>query len=832
MLHEFVEMRREKIKRLALGALILGCAAFFALYGVFALVRGKKGEFVASRLDYLSAVANLKAESIREFHRERISDLLFYSTDPHLMNEYLELLRGGVPAKKHVTSTFTALIHRGLYASVTLADSGGRVVLNVPAGAESIAPSNHPAGPPRLMGLRRGSDGRPALEYEVGTAAGARLLFRIYNLSWLAPLIEHWPGAERTAEAIIFQRDGNSLIALTTPRQPPTAGQPLRIPLVPGSVARRAADGESGPMRGRDYRGELCYSVARLIPEIDWILITKADEKELLAPLNERLHLHVFAACGIACFLAAALLLMFRVHTDRLRAEADAEHRLLSTAIEQAGESIVITDKEGRVIYTNPAFTRTTGYSREEAHGRNPSFLKSGRHDAEFYSAMWKTLIGGGVWTGRFVNRRKNGTLFEEDASITPVRGEDGAVTHYIAVKRDNSPVRALEDQLFHSQKMEAIGRLAGGVAHDFNNILTTINGYSEMLADAAAPDSQTAADLAEILGAGRRAALLTRQLLTFSRRAPADPVVIDLRVIVRTMEKMLRRTLGEDVRLALDLSPEPLWVKTDPGQVDQVIMNLAVNARDAMPHGGTLTVRAHAADLKTDEVRNIEIIPAGRYAVLSVADDGEGMDASVLSRIFEPFFTTKEKGKGTGLGLATVFGIVKQNDSHITVDSAPGRGSTFTIHFPMVSQPAAPAGVPADRLPAPARGDETVLVVEDQAEVLRLVARALTPQGYRVLACRSADEAQEFVRGNKDPIHLLLTDVVMPVMGGAELAASLRAVLPDMRVLYMSGYTDGRLDGLIESGERADLLLKPFTAEQVCRRVRDALDGAAPRVA
>ena len=379
---------------------------------------------------------------------------------------------------------------------------------------------------------------------------------------------------------------------------------------------------------------------------------------------------------------------------------------------------------------------------------------------------------------------------------------------------------------------MEAIGRLAGGVAHDFNNILTTINGYAEMLADAAQPDSQAAADLGEILGAGRRAALLTRQLLTFSRRAPADPVVVDLRVVVRTMEKMLRRTLGEDVRLALDLPETALWVQTDPGQIDQVLMNLSVNARDAMAHGGTLSVKVREAAFATDEVHALEVIPAGRYAALVVQDDGSGMQPSVRARIFEPFFTTKEKGKGTGLGLSTVFGIVKQNKGYISVDSAPGRGTAFTVHLPLVAAPDNTLEPAAPKAATSLRGDETILVVEDQSEVLRLVSRALTPQGYRVIACAGAAEALKEARALESPIHLLLTDVVMPGMGGEELAEHLRQARPETKVLFMSGYTDGRLDNLSRTKEKADLLLKPFTAEQVCRRVRDALDGEPPRTA
>ena len=468
------------------------------------------------------------------------------------------------------------------------------------------------------------------------------------------------------------------------------------------------------------------------------------------------------------------------------------------------------------------------GYTREEAYGRNPSVLKSGRHDAAFYGALWAAISRGEIWSGRLCNRRKDGTCFDEDASITPVRGADGRITHYIAVKRDISAVRSLEEQLLHAQKMEAIGRLAGGIAHDFNNILTTINGYSEMLADAAPPDSPLAADLAEILGAGRRAAMLTRQLLLFSRRAPADPVTLDLRVPVRTLEKMLRRTVGEDIRLDIRLSAEPLWVTGDAGQLDQVIMNLAVNARDAMPGGGVLTLSAREETLVAGLVDDLEVVPAGAYVALTIADDGAGMTPEVKARIFEPFFTTKEKGKGTGLGLATVFGIVKQNGGHIRVDSAPGKGAAFTVYLPRADAPPSSSEVGPDMDASPARGDETVLVVEDQADLLRLVTRTLTAQGYRVRAFGSASTALEVVKTQTEPLHLLLTDVVMPKMSGIELAKKVLAHHPEAQILYMSGYTDGRLDELA-SGSAAPLLLKPFSPAVLCRRVRAALDAAAP---
>jgi len=836
MLYKAVDMLRGitrlTARSLALGSLALASGLALAALAEFSMFRSEKADFLASRLGNLSVVADLKADSIRDFHHERLHDLNIYVSNIQLVPGFQDALNGDAAKLRRLAKIFDPLFSYGGYESLAIVDPRGRAVLVLPPGAEPPQPSEGKGDPLRFLRTRRAASGAATFEYEAPIPGGARLVTRVRSRALLSPLTERWPGVEKTAETSVFERDGEYLVPLNDIRHKKGSALSLRIPLGSDIISARAARGEAGPLLGRDYHGVPCYAAVRDMREFGWVLVAKADEDELLAPLKEKVRMVVLASFGALGLVALLVFLFIRWQTDRLSAEARAERLLLSAAIEQAGESVVITDKKGAILYTNPAFTRATGYTREEAYGKTSALLKSGRQTDDFYKTLWETVSRGEIWKGRFVNRRKDASVFEEDATITPVRDAAGTIIHFVAVKRDVSAVKSLEDQLFHSQKMEAIGRLAGGVAHDFNNILTTINGYAEMLADAAPPDSQAAADLAEILGAGRRAALLTRQLLTFSRRAPTDPVIVDLRVVVRTMEKMLRRTLGEDIRLTLDLPETALWVQTDPGQIDQVLMNFSVNARDAMAHGGTLSVRAHEAFFAKDEIHALEVIPAGRYAALVVKDDGSGMDPEVLPRIFEPFFTTKEKGKGTGLGLSTVFGIIKQNKGYISVDSAPGRGTAFTVHLPLVATPD-PALTPVPAKPATSlRGDETILVVEDQSEVLRLVTRALTPQGYRVIACAGAAEALKEARALEGAIHLLLTDVVMPGMGGEELAEHLRQARPETRVLFMSGYTDGRLDSLGRTNEKADLLLKPFTAEQVCRRVRDALDGAAPRTA
>jgi len=385
---------------------------------------------------------------------------------------------------------------------------------------------------------------------------------------------------------------------------------------------------------------------------------------------------------------------------------------------------------------------------------------------------------------------------------------------------------RRLEEQLRQSQKMEAVGRLAGGIAHDFNNLITVINGYSQLILDRVKAGDPTRPDAEEILRAGERAAALTRQLLAFSRKQILAPTVLNLNRSVLEMERMLRRLIGEDIELVASLEPQLASVMADPGQIEQVILNLAVNARDAMPHGGKLTLETANATLDEGFVALHPGAQPGPCVVLSVTDTGVGMDAEVLSHLFEPFFTTKEKGKGTGLGLSTIYGIVKQSNGTIWVSSEPGRGATFTVYLPRFDTGArgsAAAGGPAAVRP----GTEVVLLVEDSEDVRRFMEQFLARSGYSVLQAGSGDEALRRAEAHAGPIHLLLTDIVLPVMGGREIAHQVRAQRPGIKVLYTSGYTDrsGVENGILESG--VAFLQKPFTAEELLRKIRETLDTA-----
>jgi signal transduction histidine kinase len=394
------------------------------------------------------------------------------------------------------------------------------------------------------------------------------------------------------------------------------------------------------------------------------------------------------------------------------------------------------------------------------------------------------------------------------------------------ALERDMAERTRLESQLLQSQKLEAVGRLAGGVAHDFNNLLGVIMGHAELLMAEASDDQRF--EIEQILEATQRAAGLTRQLLAFSRRQIVDPKVLDLNVLVAEMEKMLRRLLGEDIELSISQGSGVASVRADPGQLEQVVMNLAINARDAMPLGGRLSLETSQIEVgKEAPIADArEEIAPGRYVQLEVRDTGTGIEERLLANIFEPFFTTKEPGKGTGLGLAMVYGIVKQSGGHVWVSSEVGRGTQFTICLPLIDE--APVGREARSKVRSRGGEETVLLVEDETPLLAIARRILADHGYRVLGAAGSQEALALAQDYPDEIHLLIADVVMPRMNGRALAESLVAGRPRLRVLYISGYTDDVIAhrGVLAPGTR--FLAKPFTGEQLLARVREALDEPA----
>jgi len=407
--------------------------------------------------------------------------------------------------------------------------------------------------------------------------------------------------------------------------------------------------------------------------------------------------------------------------------------------------------------------------------------------------------------------------------NIAPVRGGRGEITHFIATTQDVTERKLLEQQFTQAQKMEAVGRLAGGVAHDFNNLLTIINGFAALLSKQTSTEDPRHGQLTEILLAGERAASVTRQLLAFSRRQLLEPRVLDLNSVLADVETMLRHLVGEDVELVMTLKPLGR-IKADPGQIEQVVMNLAVNARDAMPKGGKLLIETGNVEIDENYACRHSPMIQGKYVMVAVSDTGSGMDLETQAHLFEPFFTTKEEGRGTGLGLATAYGIVKQSGGFIWVYSEPGQGSTFKIYFPRVEE-ALPAAEPSIVRPKLAKGSETVLVVEDEGGVRSLVCQTLASHGYKVLEAAGAAQALKISKQHTEPIHLLLTDVVMPRTSGKKLATRLSTLHPETKVLYMSGYTDDAIvrHGILEGG--TPFLQKPFAPNALLVKIREVLE-------
>jgi PAS domain S-box-containing protein len=507
------------------------------------------------------------------------------------------------------------------------------------------------------------------------------------------------------------------------------------------------------------------------------------------------------------------------------RKQMEEAHARLSTAVEQAAEAIVITDTSGKILYVNPAFEKTAGYTRQEAVGQNPRILKSGKHDSTFYRQMWDSLAQGKVWVGRIINKKKNGALYEEEMIISPIRDSAGRIINYVAVKRDVTQEVALEEQLRQVQKMESIGQLAGGVAHDFNNILTVIQGNASLLIDAKKL-SEADVDLAkQIVHAAERAAGLTRQLLVFSRKQVMQPAHLSLNEVVGNMTKMLQRILGEDIALRSDYTSNLPLILADAGMIEQVLLNLAVNARDAMPAGGRLMIATSSETIGEEYAQQNPAATPGRCVCLSVSDTGCGIAPEHRLHIFEPFFTTKEIGKGTGLGLATVYGIVKQHRGWIEIESQVGKGTTFHIYLPAARDITAKQKTTAvaEELP---HGDEVILVVEDEQPVRLLVVNLLQRCGYTVLPAVSGIAALDVWEKHKDGIQLLLTDMVLPDgMMGRELAEKLKGEKPQLKVIYTSGYSAdvvGKGPSLVEG---VNFLQKPYHPHKLAQTVRDCLD-------
>jgi two-component system cell cycle sensor histidine kinase/response regulator CckA len=496
------------------------------------------------------------------------------------------------------------------------------------------------------------------------------------------------------------------------------------------------------------------------------------------------------------------------------------ERSRLATAVENAAEAIVITDPAGNIQYVNPAFEEITGYSRSQVIDRHISLLESDKQDKSTFRKMWQTLRKGDTWKGRFIHKKKDDSLYETEATISPVRNKAGEITNFVSVQRDVTHEVQLQRQLRQAQKMEAIGTLAGGIAHDFNNLLMGIQGNISLSLLELDPDSPLYQNLKQVEEYVSNGVELTKQLLGFARGGKYEVRLTDINHLLQEQNLLFSRA-NKRITFATEYTPELWSIEADQSQIEQVIFNLYMNALQAMPQEGTLTVRTENVAIDKDEHKPYRV-KAGRYVKISVADTGVGMDEETQRRIFDPFFTTRDKGRGTGLGLASVYGIVKNHEGFIDVISSQGRGTRFDVFFP-ASQATAPATQKKSGKSSP--GKETVLLVDDEDMIIDVGSRMLDKLGFEVLTARNGNEAVAVYREHRDKIDLVLLDMVMPKVGGGEAFDRLRGIDPDVKVILCSGYSiDGQARAILNRGCNA-FIQKPFNLQTLSQNIRAVLD-------
>ncbi len=504
------------------------------------------------------------------------------------------------------------------------------------------------------------------------------------------------------------------------------------------------------------------------------------------------------------------------------RKQAEEERVLLVTAIEQAAELIVIFDRKGRIRYINPAFSKVTGYGREEIIGRHTRFLRPGPQNDPLYRAMWRTLAGGRVWSGRLMYRLSNGNQLEVEAAVSPVRDEAERIASYVAVLRDVTNEVALERQLRQAQKLEAIGTLAGGIAHDFNNILYAISGFTQLAQDDTQSDQRAHRNLGHVLDATERARDLVNQILTFCRRSEQEKKPILLAPIVKEVCKFLRASTPSTISIRYNLAQELGRVLADPTQMHQVLMNLSTNAAQAMgAKGGILEIDLQQVQTGPELIAPNRVPTQAPWLKLTVADTGQGMPPELLERIFEPYYTTKRQGKGTGLGLAVVHGIVESHGGTITVESEPGGGTVFQVYLPVIPETTDQEVPEQEEAPS---GRERILLVDDEEVIVRMAKEMLERLGYEVVPCTGSMQAAELFRAAPNEFDLVISDLTMPGMSGMELAKELKSLRPDLPFILCTGFSEAITEQAVTEAGIEALLIKPIRRSTIAGAIRKVL--------
>jgi len=818
----------------------------------------QKQEIEQTARDALMAVANLKVAQIQQWRQELLGDAEWGLHGSTLGNDVGKLLVNPIDARARNRRTLWIVAWQQYQecSRVLLLDTTGKVLLAVPEGKDEVEPLAQEFIARTLkeqqllvsdLHLKASTPNTEHMDViiplfdrsdmDVAEKIVGVLMMEIDPHVFLFPMIEAWPTPSKTAETLLVRRDGDEVLFLNELRHRKGTALKLTFPLANRQIpAVQAVLGKEGVVEGIDYRGVPVLAALRKIPNSPWFIVSKQDQAEIFGPVRQHMWTTGVAVASLLLAILSSFVAFWRRRELLFTQQELVAHEKADVALRESeerfkfffehsniGESI--TQLSGK-LEANQAFCNLLGYSQSELNQRSWQDVTH-PDDLNVTQCALDALLSRKQDSTRITKRflHKNGSVVWMELCTTLRRNAAGQPIYFMTAALDITERLRLEEQLLQSQKMDAVGQLASGVAHDFNNLLTIVQFETAILTQNPTLDAESREGVALIAKTADRAANLTRQLLSFSRKEAKEVRPIDLPALVEDMARLLHRMLGEDIELTVHTSRNLPSLLADPGMIEQVLMNLAVNSRDAMPNGGELDISVNMVELDARAISQHSEAQPGKFFQLTVRDTGTGISPAHLSRIFEPFFTTKEAGKGTGLGLATAFGIVKQHNGWIEVASELDRGTTFTIFLPIA---VAAAGKQADVLqPAALKGGtETILVAEDEYSVRHLMQISLERYGYRVLIAANGAEATERMIESGTNVDLLITDLVMPGgVNGKELAQKLQKLCVGLKVIYISGHTSDNLSRGLKLEPGVNFLRKPFSIYVLVELVRHSLD-------